>query len=131
MAPLPANVAATAYAALGATLGVAPPLVELHPVLGSATGLSLGVGPYSTDLCAVLTGRLSLTGSLRGDLAVAGAPYIVGLGPLPDATAIAQQYQGSPPGFLALAASTWTDVVASPSAPLSASLALVMTIATI
>jgi hypothetical protein len=110
---------------------VAPPLAELYPILGSTAGLSLGVGPYSTDLRAALSGRPSLAGSLRGDLAVAGAPYIVSLGPLPDATAIAQQYQGSPPGFLALAPSTWTDVVASPSAPPSASLALVTTIATI
>lgn len=81
MAPLPANAAAAAYAALGATLGVAPPLAELHPVLGSAAGLSLGVGPYSVDLRAVLSGRPSLAGSLRGDLAVGGAPTMSVLGP--------------------------------------------------
>jgi hypothetical protein len=127
--------AAAAYAALGAALDVVPPSSALHPPLGIAASLSLGAAP-STDLSAALGGRLSFVGALRlphisstsSDLAVGGAPYIAGLGPLPDATTAAQQRRGSPPGFPALAAPTWTDVVASASAPPPASSALVTAI---
>lgn len=89
--------AAAAYAALGAALDVVPPSVALHPALGTAASLSLGATPSSTDLSAALGGRLSFVGALclphssstSNDLAVGGAPYIAGLGPLPDATTAA------------------------------------------
>jgi hypothetical protein len=68
----------------------------------------------SAAATSALTVALAAAGlGPHNDLAVGGASYIAGLGPLPDATLAAQPRRGSPPG-LASATTTWADVTASP-----------------
>jgi hypothetical protein len=88
----------------------------------------------ATDALDVNPDQHTLAGRLphgpRSELAVGGAPYISGLGPLPDAAPHAQQQllrrHSSPSGFSARATTTWADATA----PLTSS-TLVTAIATI
>jgi hypothetical protein len=94
----------------------------------TATAATVAPPARSAVATTALTAALATVGlDTPSDLAIGEGPYIVGLGPLPDATLAAQPRRGSPPGFPTRATATWADVTAPP----TASSALVSAIATI